>query len=515
MWMKEYVCGIDIGTSRLKLTFVAQDGSVLGPFGRELETVYPQPLYAEQDPEQWYKLTCEILHDIFKNGIIDKHQIKAIMPDAATHTVVLLDSDFLPVRRAIMWNDQRSAALAAACECAEYMFERTNHMPSAMSSLFQNLWVKTYEPDIWKTVRYMLFPKDYLRFRMTGVYCTDNIDAEGTQFYDVHRREWSDTLCGLMGFSPKQLPPIRKATDIAGEVTSQSAKEMQLCEGTPVFVGTTDTALEMVAAGAINKEQATVKLATSGRICVISDKPYPHKQLVNYSHVVDGLYYPGTGTRSCATSLRWYKDCFAQAEKIEADKTGQSVYHILDEKASTIPAGSEGLFYHPFLLGEFSPYSNEDLRASFIGASMNHNEAHFIRAVMEGTSYSLRDCMAVIEQVGLKIDAEHIILIGGGSRSHIWSGILSDILGKCLTVSRYSDSSFGGALLAGVASGMFSSLEDAVGRFCRSERVIFPEPSNVDRYNSLFPIYKQLVSALMPIYEHLSGELKKGRDIIS
>lgn len=504
--MKDYVCGIDIGTSMLKVTLVAGDGSRLGPFKREIETVYPQPSYAEQDSTQWFELLKSALDEAFGTGAVDKHRIRAIMPDAATHTVVLLDKHFQPVRRAIMWNDQRSAALADACEISQEIFERTNHMPGAMWSLFQNLWVKTYEPEVWDRVCYMLFPKDYIRYQLTGVYCTDHIDAQGSQLYDVHLKKWSEPLCALLGFPIDKLPPLRHASDVVGGVTSKAARELGLLEGTPVLAGTTDTALEMIAAGAIRKGQGTIKLATSGRICVITDKAYPHKQLVNYSHVADSLYYPGTGTRSCTASLRWFKDHFAQQESSQA--AGKNVYALLDEKAAKVPPGCEGLIFHPYLLGEFSPYSNQNLRASFIGASMNHTKAHFIRSVMEGAAYSLRDGMQLMHSLGIKSDAEHLLLIGGGAQSGLWGQIIADMFNTRMAVPEVSDSSFGGAMLAGTVCGMFTNLEEAVKICCKIARVIEPLPSNVEVYNKLFHVYTETVKALMPVYEELVQALR-------
>ena len=506
--MKHYVCGIDIGSSALKITLLAADGSTLGPFKREIITKFPKPSYAQQDPSQWYALLKECLQDAFETGLVDGAHIAAVAPDAATHTTVLLDENYSPVRDAIMWNDQRSAALAAACPIRDRVFQLTNHAPGAMWSLFQCMWVKENEPDVWKRTRYLLFPKDYLRFQLTGVYCTDHIDAEGTELYDVHTKSWAAELCAQLGFPVEQLPPIKKATDLAGILTAAAAEDLGLAAGIPVYVGTTDTVMEITAAGAVSLGQATVKLATSGRICVVTNRAFPHEQLVNYSHVVEGLWYPGTGTRSCATSLRWYKDHFAKAEAAEARAKGKSVYRILDEKAAGVPAGCEGLFFHPYLLGEFTPYSDENLRASFIGASMKHTEAHFIRAILEGAAYSLRDCMGVVEKLGMSITAEHLLLIGGGSVSSLWGQILADVLGRTIAVPAVSDSSFGSAMLAGVACGMFPDFYDAVSRCCRVTGVIEPNGENKACYDSLFPVYQQLVQVLAPVYKQLAEILR-------
>ena len=488
--MKRYVCGVDIGTSTLKITLLSDDGSTVGPFKRELVTDYPKPLYAQQDPMQWFEAFREVLQEAFITGV-RAEQIVAILPDAATHTTVLLDEYFAPVRPAIMWNDQRSAVLAERYAEKDRVFHLTNHYPGSMWSLFQALWVKENEPEAWRRVKYLLFAKDFFRWQLTGRYCTDHIDAEGSQFYDVHEKKWSDELCVLLDFQSERLPELCDASDVAGGLTKEAARSLGLLEGTSVFVGTTDTALEMVACGAIHRGQATVKLATSGRICVVAGRAYPHLQLVNYSHVVKGSYYPGTGTRSCATSLRWFRDSFSHGQ----------TFSSLSEQAAAVPPGSDGLIYHPYLLGEFTPYSNDKLRASFTGMSMNHTAGHFVRAIMEGTAYSLRECMELLISLGVEIGSEPLLLIGGGGESELWAGILADVLERTVEIPANIDSSFGGALLAGVSIGMFANLEEAVSRACRKERAIRPNEENVRVYRWSFNKYRDLVRALLPIYE--------------
>lgn len=487
--------------------FLAADGTMLGPFRREIETFFPEPFYVEQDPRQWYNLIGEALAEAFQTGLVDKSHIKALLPSSATHTVVLLDSHFKPVRRSIMWNDQRSAALASQFSEPERVFHLTNHLPSPMWSLFQNLWVKVHEPGVWSKVRYMLSPKDYVRFLLTGEYGTDYTDAEGTQLYDVHRKEWSGWLCGHLDFPVTNMPLLRRSTDLAGQVTPRAAEELGLLAGTPVYIGTTDTALEVMASGALDLEDTTIKLATSGRICVITDRVYPHELLVNYSHVIDGFYYVGTGTRSCTASLRWFRDQFAYKENEEAKASGKSVYAVLDNAAMDISPGCEGLFFHPYLLGEFTPYANDKLRASFVGVTMKHTRAHFVRAVLEGVAYSLRDGMNTLQDIGLgrKNLDQPLTLIGGGSISRLWGKILSEVLNRKLEVLKNSDSSLGGAMLAGVACGMFTDAHEAF-RICNEiTDVITPDPDNAASYDQLFHYYKDIVAVLLPVYERLGA----------
>lgn len=505
--MDKYLLGIDIGSSALKITFLSTEGRTVGPFGSEIKMVAPRPGYVEQNPDSWMEIFANTFSDAIKHSGIDPADIIAIAPDATTHTTVLLDRDFRPVRPAIMWNDQRSVAIAERLkkEHGELIFRLTNHEPGAMWSLCQNLWVKENEPEKWAKVVHMVFAKDYLRFCLTGQYLTDYIDAQGSQFFDVEKNEWSDYLCGLMGFERSRLPEIKKPTDFAGVVTEEAAKRTGLKAGTKVYVGTTDTVMEVFAAGAVAKGESTVKLATSGRICVVSDKAYPHPMLVNYSHVAEGLWYPGTGTRSCASSLRWFKDNFARFEEVQAKKENRNVFAMLDEFAEKIPVGSDKLFYHPYLLGEFTPYANANLRASFIGASYSHTTAHFARAIMEGCAYSLRDCFSVIDELGLVANGK-TRLIGGGSGSKLWAGIVADVLQRTLVRPSVSDSSFGSAMLAGIGAGVFSDAGDAVAKCVKYTDEILPNPENFEKYNILFDYYKKIQKQLEGVYNELAGE---------
>ncbi len=510
--MEKYFLGIDIGSSGLKCTLLSGSGKIVGPFTTELCTISKKVGWAEQDPDSWYETLCDMLPKIFRETAILPEQIAAIAPDAATHTTVLADEKFKPVCNAIMWNDQRAADIAMEFseKQREHIIKTTLHPPGAMWSLCQNLWVKKYNPELFGKVKRMMFAKDYLRYRLCGEYATDYIDAEGSQFYDVGNKCWSKELCDYMQFDVDNLPTIKNPTDIAGYITKEASDQTGLREGTTVLVGTTDTVMEVFAAGAIELGSSTVKLATSGRICIVTDKAYPHPQLVNYSHVIEGMWYPGTGTRSCALSFRWFKDTLCGYEKYIAKQNGENVYKILDEMAKSIPAGSEGLFYHPYLLGEFTPYSNANLRASFIGVGLKHTKAHFVRAILEGTAYSLRDCMGVLE--GLSIETSgNIRLIGGGSGSPLWAQIVADVLNRPIDIPATSDSSFGSAMLAAVGVGHFNSFSQAVSKCVQNSLTIMPNLENAEIYSKLFDVYKSITAHLTSDYDKLSEILSDSK----
>jgi xylulokinase len=500
---QNYLLGADLGSGAVKLTLLTTTGRVIATTRKEYPTYYPEVAWSEQAPEDWYQTFKDTFQDIITKSGIHSGDILALALDAATHTAVLLDEHCKPLRNAILWTDQRSRKQAEFLK-KEYdakIFSITYHHPDPMWTLPQILWVRDNEPEVWKRTKRILFAKDYLRYRLTGEYVTDWIEAVGSMFFDVGARKWSKELCDVMGFPVENLPPVVSPTDVVGEISRQAALETGLTEGTVVVAGASDTSLEVFAAGAVRSGQATVKLATAGRICVVTDKAYPHPFLVNYYHVIPGKWYPGTGTRSCASSFRWFRDTFADSERLQAEKTGIDCYKLLDEAAAKISVGADKLFYHPYLLGENTPYFDPCLRGSFTGCSMNHTKAHFIRALLEGVAFSLRDCLTVIQS--LNIEMKEVRIIGGGAQSPLWRQIVADVLGLEVSKSVIDDSSFGAAMLAGVAVGVFSGFEKAVEQCVELQEIVKPNFDNHQRYEKLFAIYKDIHNGLAPVYRKL------------
>lgn len=500
---QKFLLGIDLGSGAVKLSLLSTEGDVVATTYKEYRTYFPEIGWSEQEPEDWYESFKESFADILNKTGINPSDILALAPDAPTHTAVLMDEDFNVLRRAILWTDQRSLK---QCEYLnrnfkDDIFRFTYHYPDTVWTLPQNLWVRENQPEIWDRTKRILFAKDYFRYRLTGHYITDWIDASGSMFFDVVNRKWSKKLCDIMSFPVQNLPKIVAPSEVVGHVTHQAAKETGLAEGTLVVAGTSDTSLEVLAAGAIRPGQSTIKLATAGRICVVTSRAYPHPLLFNYYHVIPGLWYPGTGTRSCAASYRWYRDTFGDYEKIISQVLETSSYALLDEAAERIPVGSEGLFFHPYLLGELTPYNDPYLRASFTGFSMRHTKAHANRAVLEGVAFSLRDCLSVINN--LKMDISEARIIGGGARSRLWRQIIADVLGLEVKKAADDDSSLGAALLAAVSIGVFSTFEEAIDRSVKIEEIVRPNITNHQKYERLFAFYKEIRDNLANTYKKL------------
>ncbi len=484
-----YLLGIDFGGSSTKATLLDTAGSIVAENTVAYPTCYPQPGYCEQRPEDWERALSDNVTGLLEKCSVAAGDILAVAVDSATHTWVMCDENFEPLRPAIHWTDSRAVRQAGLLEreYGELILEKSFHRPDPIWTLPQLLWVKENEPALFARMRYLFFEKDYIRFRLTGVYCTDYVEAQGSMLFDGVRREWSRELLALAGISEAMLPPVCAPTDMAGRITGQAARRTGLQEGTYVICGATDTALEVLAAGAVHPGDMTVKLATAGRICVVTDRPYPDRFLMNYPHVAEGLWYPGTGTKAAAGSYRWYRDTFG------------GEYEVLNRQAGKIPVGCDGLVYHPYLNGELTPYGDPVLCGSFVGIRASHTKAHFTRSVLEGVSLSLLHSKKALEQLGI-FGGPRATIIGGGAQGELWRQITADCLGMELVKTRSSDSSLGSAMLAGIASGVFSSCKDAVKACIREEGVTTPIPENREKYERLFAEYVRIHDALAPVY---------------
>ncbi|MDO4574111.1 MAG: xylulokinase [Planctomycetia bacterium] len=485
----KYLLGIDFGGGASKATLLSDEGRIVATNTVEYPTHYPQAGFAEQQPEDWYAATKRTIGALLAKSGISASEITAISLDAATHTAVLTDEDFHVLRPAIYWTDSRSVEEVAflKTDYGAVIEKQVLHQPDTIWTLPQLLWVRKHEPEIWGKIRRVMFAKDFVRHQLTGDFVTDEIEAQGSMFFDYTTMGWSEELFGLLGLPKSVLPELVKPYAIAGHVTAAAAADTGLAEGTPVLCGTTDTVMEVFASGAVSRGQMTIKLATAGRICVMTERAYPDRNLINYSHVVDGLWYPGTATKSCAASFRWFRDTFG------------GDYKELDQQAADIPVGCDGLMFHPYLNGELTPYADPRLRGSFIGIRSGHTKAHFTRAVLEGVALSMLDCKTALENLQIPHEAT-AVAIGGGAASRLWRQILSDALGMTLVVHEHSDSSFGSAMFAGVAAGIFASCEDAVRRCVKEVSRTVPNAANTAQYAALFEKYRKVHDVLADVY---------------
>ncbi len=487
---KDLFLGIDFGTGGCKVTLIDAAGTVVESASAEYPTSHPKPAWAEQNPADWHRAMCSVL-----KGLKRRDRIAALALDSYTHGAVLLDDKLRVIRPTIIWTDQRSAKECRLLKEKHFdlIFRTAFQAPTPTWTLPQMLWLKNNEPQALKRTRHILFVKDYIRFLLTGEMACDCVEAQGTLFWDMKHGRWSEALCALAGIPVKSLPRIARPTDIAGKISREAARDTGLPEGLPVIMGASDSAVEDYAAGAIEPGQCVLKLATAGNVNVMTSEAHPHPETLTYSHVVPGMWYSVTATNSAAVCQRWYRDMFC------APGTD---YAALNELAGQSPPGSNGVFFHPYLQGERSPYWDPNLRGSFTGISMANSRGDFSRALLEGVAYSLKDCYRTIEKMGLQ--AREFILIGGGAKSALWSSIVCDVFNAPVKCPSSCDASFGSALLAGVGVGVFKDEVAAVRQCLKLERQLTPNLERARFYASQFKHYRHIHDALSDCYRNVN-----------
>ncbi|MBR4673847.1 MAG: xylulokinase [Victivallales bacterium] len=492
--------GIDFGTGGCKVTAISEEGLLLGEASTEYVTEFAHPGWSEQNPDDWYVAMCASLKKLRENGL-DFRRIRAASFDGSTHNAVLLDEHMRPLRKTIMWTDQRSVEECAELkrEYGEQIFKTAYQIPAPTWTLPQMMWLGKHEGDVLKRTRHVLFVKDYVRYLVTGHAATDYIEAQGTLFYDMAGQKWADELVQLSGLDRKALPELIKPTDVVGKVTAKAAAETGLPEGTVIVCGTSDSAVEDYGAGAIEPGDCIVKLATAGNVNVMTAEPHPFPTTLTYSHVVPGMWYTVSATNAAALCQRWFRDTFCQAEKAEAQIRGEKVFALMDRLAEQSVPGAGGIMFHPFLQGERSPYWDPKLRASFTGVSISSTKGDFIRALLEGVAYSLRDCFGTIEEMRLPVN--RIFLIGGGARSKLWGDIVCNVFNLPLQVPTPGDASFGTALLAAVGAGVYPDSRSAVRKCLHIDREIKPDTELAGFYRDNFQTYRKIHDALAPVYQ--------------
>ena len=485
--------GIDFGTGGCKVTVIDANGAFVGDAAVEYQTHHDHPGWSEQEPQDWWASLCEALKKLASKGV-DLKSIAACALDGSTHNAVLLDAGFSPVRRTIMWTDQRATAECDALKAgwSEKIFSTCYRMPAPTWTLPQMMWLKANEPEALAKTEHVLFVKDYVRYLLTGESATDHIEAQGTLFFDMARGVWDEELVKMAGLAPSKLPRLIAPTDVAGRVTAAAAAATGLTEGTPVVCGTSDSAAEDYGAGAVEPGDLIIKLATAGNVNSMTATAHPHPKTLTYSHVVPGMWYSVSATNAAALCMRWLRDSFYR------DAAETDLYALIDREAAASPPGANGVFFHPYLQGERCPYWDANLRASFTGVSISSTRGDFARALMEGVAFSLRDCYRTLEEMRLPV--KRIFLIGGGARSKLWSEIVANVFNCAVAVPTPADASFGSCLLAGVGTGAFPDVKSAVEKCLKIDREIAPDPAVAAKYDHLFTCYRRLHDALAPIY---------------
>ncbi len=499
-----HLLGIDLGAGSLKATIIRRDGSLAGEGSHGYATSTPQFGWSEQNPADWHAALCRAVPAAIAAAGIRPQEIAGIGVSGGAHIPVLADAQDRVIRPAIMWSDQRSAEEARALheQAGEQIIRTSLNRVNPTWTLAMLKWLQRHEPAAARRVKRLYISKDWLRSRLTGGWETDYSDVIGALMADDRTKTWSPELCALIGWPMETLPPVVRPSDVVGTVSVRAAKETGLAAGTPVVCGSNDTTVEFFGVGAIEPGIGAIKIATSAVLFLAVAGPSVHPPVSCYPHIVEGLYYTATGTNSCASAHRWLRDRMFLPDGA-SEEQGRAAFAEMDRLAGTIAPGSEGLIFHPYLLGERAPYWDPLLRGDFIGMTMRHGKAHFARALYEGIAYSIRDLLRGAEEAGLSFGV--IKLMGGGARSATWRQIIADVTGLAIERPGNGDASFGAALVAGLGVGFYADPRAAVKECVTVLDRCEPDGGRGALYERMFAVYREAQAALAPLSHRLHG----------
>lgn len=504
-----HLVGMDVGTTGAKTLLIDDLGHVLHTLTVEYPMYTPRPQWAEQDPEDWWQAAVKSVRQVLRDSGIDPRDISGIGLTGQMHGMVMLDARGKVLRPCIMWNDQRTTA---QCEWImntvgrERFLELTHNPALPGFTAPKIIWTRENEPEIYAQAAKVLLPKDYLRYRLTGVYATEVSDASGTVLLDVGQRNWSQEVLRDLAIPADWMPECVESPEITGRITPEVADLTGLQAGLPVVGGAGDQAASAVGTGIVEPGLVSVTIGTSGVVFAYTDAPLrdPQGRLHTFCHAVPGKWHVMGVTLSAGGSFRWVRDTLGLSEKNIAALSAVDPYEILTAEAASAPAGCEGLIFLPYLTGERTPYADANARSTFFGLTLRHDKRHMVRAVLEGVAYSLRDSIELFRDLGIPI--QQVRATGGGSRSLLWRQIFADVFGtELVTVNVTESTAYGAALLAGVGTGVYSSVPDACSATVHIVDRTEPIAENQAAYNEHYPIYRSLYRALKPAFDAVAA----------
>ncbi|MFM8323070.1 MAG: xylulokinase [Chloroflexota bacterium] len=496
-----YLLGIDVSTTGAKALLIDDAGQVVSSAVTPLSLSTPHPLWSEQDPQEWWQGAANSIRQALAQAGVSGEQVKAVGLTGQMHGLTLLDAQGRVLRPAILWNDQRTAA-----ECIEitekvgfdYLLQITGNKALTGFTAPKILWVRNHEPQIYAQIAHILLPKDYVRYCLTGDFAVDKADGAGMMLFDLKERTWSQELLDCLEIRREWMPESYEGPAVTGVVNAQGAAATGLKPGTPVMAGGGDQAAQAVGVGAVSPEIVALTLGTSGVVFAATSGPFiePLGRLHAFCHSAPGMWHFMGVMLSAAGSLQWHRDTLAP---------GMPFDDLLAPAAQVAP-GAEGLFFLPYLTGERTPHPDPLARGAYIGLTVRHSLAHMTRAVLEGVAFGLRDSMELIRTASAGGGIAQVRVSGGGARSPLWRQILSDVMNaELITVNTTEGAAFGAALLAGVGSGVWSSVPEACSAVIHPTSRTTPNPAVVDAYAQAYPIYQSLYFALKPAFDQIGS----------
>ena len=506
---KDLLLAHDLGTTGNKASLFDTQGNLVASSFHSYETEYLHNGWAEQNPEDWWTAVKTSTTELIQQSKVDAKRIAVISFSGQMMGCLLVDPKGNPLRKAIIWADQRSVAEAhhlADRVGEENVYRITGHRISPTYSAEKIAWVRGNEPEVFRKAYRALQAKDFVRFRLTGRMATDYSDASGMNSWDIRKKEWSAEILNALGIPGELLPETRPSVEVAGEIPSQVAVELGIPRGTPVAIGGGDGPCAAVGAGVVGEGDAYCYIGSSSWIAIANPGPVydPARRTVNFYHLDPDMVTPTGTMQSAGASYQWVRNTFCREEMSQAEQQGISTYELMNQQAEQSQPGAGGLLFLPYLMGERSPHWNPEARGVFLGLSLSHNKADILRSVLEGVCFNLRIILEAFTAQGIEIPA--IKVIGGGARGRFWRQIMADILGRPIqTLALLEEAtSLGAAVAGGVACGVFQSVKVA-RQLSKVVEVQEPRPELRERYDRAYAVFQEAYQALVPIYSRMQS----------
>ena len=486
------ILGIDVGTGGTRAVLIDRAGRLLASFASEHAPIQSAHIgWAEQDPEDWWRAAREAIAGVMAASELTGGEIEAVGLTGQMHGCVMLDADGKVLRPALIWADQRTQP---QCDWLtetigfERLIELTCNPALPNFTLTKLLWVREHQPEIFRKIAHVLCPKDYVRYRLTGEFAMDMQEASGTLLLDVADRRWSAEVAEIAGIPMAWLPRLFEGPEICARINAAGAAATGVATGTPVAAGAGDQGAGAVGMGILSPGSVSATIGTSGVVFAATDAPIKDRlgRLHTFCHAAPGRWHVMGVTNGAGLSLRYFRDTFAPA----------SSYEELTALAGEVPAGCDGLMWAPYLFGERTPHLDPEARAAFVGITASHTRGYFIRAILEGVAFSLKDTFTLFHELGVPVNA--IRLGGGGARGPLWRQIQADVYGHPVELLEAEEGgAFGAALLAGTGIGAWASVEAACAATVRVAATIAPEHAAVmdeayRRYQRIYPALKEI-----------------------
>lgn len=479
--------GIDLGTSSVKILLMKADGTILSSISKDYPVSYPKPGWSEQNPEDWLRQTLAGLKELLASEEADENQIKGIGIGGQMHGLVALDEKDQVIRPAILWNDGRTEEETEYLNTVigtDKLSDFTANIAFAGFTAPKILWMQNHEPEKFQAIRKIMLPKDYLVYKLTGAFTTDVSDASGMLLLDVKNRVWSKEMIEICGIEEQVLPEVKESYEISGFLKSEFSGELGLSDSVAVVAGAGDNAAAAIGTGTVEDGSCNVSIGTSGTVFIASDsfRVGENNAIHSFGHA-NGKYHLMGCMLSAASCLKWWLEDILKTSDYQGEQ--QEIKGL----------GDNPLYFLPYLMGERSPHNDPNVRGAFFGLGMDTTRAQMTEAVFEGVSFALKDSLEIAESLG--IDIKKTKLCGGGAKSPVWQQILANILNIEVEILVTEEGpALGGAILAAVACGEYTSVEEAARTIVKVKQTIKPQPDLTEAYARKYQVFRELYPAI-------------------